>query len=40
MVTHGDQFNIRDTGINVDFLSFSALHLADQDKRALSTQAL
>ncbi|KAK7698892.1 hypothetical protein SLS64_012102 [Diaporthe eres] len=30
-----DQFNIRDTGINVDFLSFSALHLADQDKSAL-----
>lgn len=28
------QFNIRDT-VNVDFLSFSALHLADQDKSAL-----
>ncbi|KAL1847264.1 hypothetical protein Daus18300_013999 [Diaporthe australafricana] len=32
----GDRvFNIRDTGINVDFLSLSALHLANQDRRAL-----
>lgn len=35
LLTKRVQFNIRDTGINVDFLSFSALHLADQDKRAL-----
>ncbi|KUI61541.1 hypothetical protein VP1G_08710 [Cytospora mali] len=28
-------FNIRDSGINVDFLSYSALYLANQEKRAL-----